>query len=193
MVRKFLRRRLPKQHHIQKDKILRIFGALLHNPDLWHLNRNSAALAVSVGLFLAFVPIPFQMVLAAAAAIALGCNLPIAVAMVWVSNPVTIPPLFFAAYRVGASLLHITPKTIEFELSLSWLWSEIGLIWQPLLLGCFVLGLASAALGNVLTRVLWRLHVVQRWRQRKQKRLDISVNKEPVADEQLERPFSGPN
>ena len=94
MPRKFLRRFLPAAHQIRREGTLKVFGALLHNPNLWHLNRNSVAGAVSVGLFIAFVPAPGQMVLAAAAAIAVGRNLPIAVLMVWVSNPLTMPPLF---------------------------------------------------------------------------------------------------
>ena len=170
MVRKFLRRRLPKPHRLRKDKYLRLFGTLLHDHRLWHLHRHSVALGVSIGLFLAFAPVPFQMVLAAAAAIVVRCNLPIAVAAVWVSNPLTIPPLFYAAYRVGAVLLNQSPQALQFQLSFGWLMAKIGEIWQPLLLGCAVLGLATAAAGNVAVRLLWRLHVIQRWKARKARR-----------------------
>ena len=55
MPRKLLRRFLPSAHELRKEGQLRLFGELLHNPNLWHLNRNSVAGAVSIGLFMAFV------------------------------------------------------------------------------------------------------------------------------------------
>lgn len=171
MPRKKLRSLLARLHDPSKDhSIRRLFGTLLHNSNLWHLNRYSVAWGVSVGLFIAFVPLPGQMVLAAAVAILVGCNLPVAVAMVWVSNPITIPPLFIAAHEVGAWLMDTTPSNIAFELSSQWLVNELGAVWQPFLLGCLVLGLASAAIGHVAVRIIWRIHVSQSWNERKRRR-----------------------
>lgn len=171
MPRRTLKRLLPEARYFRKEKSLRHLGDLLHNPDLWHLNRNKVAAAVSVGLFMAFVPLPFQMLLAAAAAILIGCNLPVAVLVVWVSNPITMPPLFFAAYKVGARLLGEVARPVQFEMSINWLLTTLGTIWQPFLLGCLVLGVISAILGNIAARVLWRLHIIRRWRERKARRL----------------------
>jgi len=56
---------------------------------------------MAVGLFCAFVPLPIQMLLAAAAAIIFRVNLPISVGLVWITNPVTIPPMFYFCYKVG--------------------------------------------------------------------------------------------
>jgi uncharacterized protein len=181
MVRKLLKQYLPTQSEIRKDGCLRMFGRLLHDHNLWHLQRDSVALAVSIGLFLAFVPIPFQMVLAAGAAIVVRCNLPIAVAMVWVSNPLTIPPLFFAAYKVGAVLLDRPTQINEFELSADWVLAELVTIWQPLLLGCLIFGLASATVGNITVRLLWRLHVARRWRERRERRLKRRLERDADA------------
>ncbi len=152
--------------------IARYFGAALHNPNLWHLNRFSVSWAVSVGLFMAYVPVPFQMLLAAAVAIGIGCNLPIAVALVWVSNPVTMPPLFYAAYVVGTWILGIRTGNPEFELTWNWLLTQLGGIWQPFLLGCFIFGLSLAILGNISVRLLWRIQVSQAWEKRKSRRME---------------------
>ena len=103
MPRRYLRQILPTPRRLRDAGAVRLFGRAIHNPDLWHLNRHSVALAVAVGLFMAFmpVPVPVQMILAAAGAIMLGCNLPIAVVIVWVSNPVTMPPLFLPLTSSG--------------------------------------------------------------------------------------------
>lgn len=171
MPKRFLRRVLPKPHELHRNKFLRVLGKPLQNPGLWHLNRNSVAGGVSIGLFMAFVPVPFQMLLAAAAAMAFGCNLPIAVLMVWVTNPLTITPLFFAAYKLGALLLDEMPRVIEFSISFHWLTTKFIAVWKPLLLGCLVIGVACAAVGNATVRVVWRLNVLHRWNARRARRL----------------------
>lgn len=171
MPRKALRRILARIHPSGGDhRLRRLFGELLHNSDLWHLNRYSVSWAVSVGLFMAFVPVPFQMPLAAAAAILIGCNLPISVSMVWLTNPVTIPPFFYAAYKTGAWILGQAPRQVDFELSAEWLLNELGAVWEPFLLGCLVLGLAFAGIGHVAVRVIWRIHVMSSWRERRRRR-----------------------
>nr|VFJ42715.1 MAG: hypothetical protein BECKDK2373C_GA0170839_100213 [Candidatus Kentron sp. DK]VFJ47018.1 MAG: hypothetical protein BECKDK2373B_GA0170837_10156 [Candidatus Kentron sp. DK] len=172
MIRKHLRRILPSKSHFRENHTYtRLFGKLLHNPSLWRLNRHSVARGISVGIFVAFIPLPFQMLIAAATAIAIGCNLPIAVLSVWITNPVTIPPMFYAAYKVGAVLLHQAPKVIEFQWTIDWMLARLADIWQPLLLGCAVLGLAAAAVGNVLARMLWYLPILHRRYVRRNRRI----------------------
>lgn len=170
MPRRFLKQFLPKPHELHRERFFHFLGKPLQNPDLWYLNRNSVAGGVSIGLFVAFVPVPFQMLLAAAAAMVMGCNLPIAVLMVWVTNPVTIPPLFIAAYKLGAWMLDETPRTIEFSISMHWLATKFNTVWKPFLLGCLAMGVLSAAIGNAMVRIVWRLHVVHRWNARRQRR-----------------------
>ena len=162
---------LPGAREIRgRGSLRRVFGRMLLDADLWHLNRGSVAWAVSIGLCMAWVPVPFQMILAAGAAIVVRCNLPVSVAMVWISNPVTVAPMFFAAYKLGAWMLGASPTALEFELSLRWLFGGLGRVWEPFLLGCFVMGLASALLGQVAIRLIWRAHVVVSWRDRRIRR-----------------------
>jgi uncharacterized protein (DUF2062 family) len=152
---------MPDPNKIREHKYLRVFGTLLHDPNLWHLNRRSASGAFGVGLFMAWVPVPFQMVLAAAAAIIIRVNLPVAVGLVWVSNPFTMPPLFYFAYKLGSWLLGEKLTPVEFELSVEWVMYELGEIWEPFLLGCLICGIVSSGLGFGLIRLLWRMHLVR--------------------------------
>ena len=170
-MRRLLRKMIPGVREIRGHVFLRrVFGQPLLDPDLWHLGRSSVAWAVSIGLFMSWVPAPFQMILAAGAAILARCNLPVAVAMVWVSNPVTVAPMFFAAHELGAWMLGRPPGDFRIELSLRWLFEELGKVWEPFLLGCFVTALASAVLGQIMIRLIWRAHVIVSWRDRRIRR-----------------------
>lgn len=170
MPKKLLKRWLPDKGRFHDHPHLRRLGRRLHDPELWHLNRRSASGAAALGLFVAWVPVPLQMLLAAAAAVALRVNLPVAVAGVWLTNPLTMAPLFWAAYRFGAWVLHSRPLTLDGPPGLGWFLEGFAQIWQPLLLGSLVFGAASAALGYVAVRLLWRLHVLRSWGERRKRR-----------------------
>jgi len=170
MPRRIIKRYLPDHEKIRNHKHLRILGPLLHDPNLLHLNRRSVSGAFAVGLFMAWVPVPFQMFLAAATAIFVRVNLPISVALVWVTNPLTMPPMFYFAYKIGAWTLGHPPMQVHFELSWEWLSQSLGAIWEPFLLGCFIVGVVNSVLGYIIISQLWRAHVVQSWKNRKEKR-----------------------
>ena len=168
MPKKFIKRYMPDHHKIRNHPHLnRIFGTLLHDPNLLHMNRRSVSNAFAAGLFLAFVPIPFQMIPAAAAAIIFRFNLPIAVGLVWISNPLTIPPLFYFCYKVGTWLLQTPIQHVDFQISMEWLSTELVAIWQPFLLGCFTVSTVSGLIGFVSVRLLWRLHLVRHIKERR--------------------------
>ncbi|MEM7251467.1 MAG: DUF2062 domain-containing protein [Pseudomonadota bacterium] len=188
MPRKLLRRWLPSPQRFHREQSLRFFGGLLKNRNLWHLNRNSVATAVGVGLFMAFMPLPSQMIIAAGLAILLGCNLPIAVALCWITNPLTIPIFFYGAYKVGAWVLGMPIAAYEFEFSFTWLKSVFADVWLPLLVGCLVLGTLSGLAGNLLTRALWRFQVVSMWRRRQQLRRDRKTDRNADKAHQANEP-----
>ena len=172
MPRKFIKRHIPDAKQLHKHcGPIGILGEHLHRPSLWHLNRHSVARAFAIGLFCTWLPIPFQTIVAAFFAIVFCANLPLSVVLVFISNPVTMPAMFYFAYRLGARILGIPPDAINFTFSFEWLNRTIEHIWQPLLLGSLVLAALSAMLGYVLVRILWRIHIIQRWQQRKKRKL----------------------
>lgn len=169
MPKKFFKRIMPDPNKIKENRFLSIFGNWMHEPQLWHLNRYSASVAMAIGLFCAFIPVPFQMVIAAAAAILFRANLPISVAMCWITNPITIPPMFYSAYKVGAWVLGTESSDFAFQLSMEWLKTELLLIWKPFLLGCLICAIIASALGYIVIQLAWRYHVVTAWRARKER------------------------
>ena len=150
---------MPDPHTIKNHKHLSIFGDLLHEPNLWHLNRRSIAGAFAVGLFFAWWPVPFQMILAAAAAIWFHTNLPLSVALVWITNPVTMPVMFYFAYVVGTWIIGVPQSDFNFELSMDWLLHGLSQIWQPFLTGCLVLGTISSIIGYFGIQIIWRISI----------------------------------
>ena len=170
MPRKFFRRILPSRDYIARIPLITRLGSWLHHAPLWHLNRHSVAGAFAVGLFAAFMPVPSQMVLAAIFAILVNVNLPLSVALVWISNPITMPPLFYMAYRIGVEVLNMTEQPFAFELSLSWFQQQLGLILTPFLLGCLICGVSAGLCGYITVRLFWRYNVIYNWRKRQQQR-----------------------
>lgn len=166
MSKKILKKFLPHRDLIVGNRLIKMLGPRLQEPLLWHINRRSCSGAVAVGIFCAFVPVPFQMPLAAIAAILLRVNILIAVPMVWISNPVTMPPIFYFCYLVGAEILGRSPGHFHFELSFDWLLTGLGAIWQPFLLGCLIVGLVTSLCSFILVRILWRLHIISHIRDR---------------------------
>lgn len=166
MPKKLIRRYLPDPHSVRESKHLKMFGTLLHDANLWHLNRRSVSWAMAIGLFAAFLPMPLQTIPAAAAAIFFRANLPIACALCWLSNPLTFPLVTYSAYKIGSWLLLQPPKEFEFVLSWDWFVAEFTDLMPPFLLGSFTLCLVLAVLGYYLTRMLWRLSVILTWRAR---------------------------
>ena len=133
-------------------------------------------MAFFVGLFVAFMPIPGQMILAALLAVLFSCNLPLSVGLVWITNPVTMPAIFYMAYKVGAMLIDVPVQDVEFELSFYWLTHSLLAIWKPFLLGCLVSGLFFGSLGYFVLSMLWRWRVAHHWHQRKRRRAARELN-----------------
>jgi len=175
MPKRFLRRYLPNPKAIRGNPALRPVSKWLNNPEIWHLHRRSVGGAAFIGLFCAFLPIPFQMLIAAVLAVLSRCNLPMSVMLVWITNPITIPPMFYFAYRLGAWLLDMEIEVKTIELSWSWLSSHLGTIGYPLLFGSLVCGWVSGVTGMVIVRLVWRMHVIRRWQRRRQRRLEARI------------------
>lgn len=170
MPKKIIKRFLPDHQTIKQQKVLSMFGTVLHDPNLWHLNRKSASGAFGIGLFFAFWPVPFQMWLSAALSIPLRVNLPLSVATVWITNPFTMPPIFYGAYLVGVTIMGSPTKDFDFQLSWEWVVQSMSTIGPAFLVGCGVCSLVFGLFGYFGLNYLWRWSVVKAWKKRKESR-----------------------
>lgn len=168
MPKKFFKRFLPSPEKIQAQKGLAIFARWLKNPNLWALNRRSVSGATAIGLFVAFIPVPFQMTLSAGLAILLGINLPLSVALVWITNPLTMGPIFYCTYKIGSWLLQLQPTGQPASFSTQWIMAHL----KPLLVGNLLCGTMLSLLGYIGVRWFWYYSTSRKWHARKRNRPD---------------------
>ncbi len=159
MPRRFFRKFAVKRHHVGDSWVLAPFQHLLQDSRLWGIRRRTVAPAFALGLFIAFMPFPGHMAMAALIALLLRINIPVAIVTSFVSNPLTMGPMFFFAYRLGSTILGTQAVAFDFELSLDWVAHTFVQIWQPMMLGCLLLGIASAIIGFVVVDLVWRSNV----------------------------------
>ncbi len=159
-----LRKYLPTREQLRETKSLQFLGEMIFEPNLWHFNRHSVSNAALIGLFCCFLPIPFQMIPCVLLCVLARCNVPLAIVFVWTSNPVTMPPMMYFAYKVGNALLGQSSQVVSIDLSLTWLTAQLAVVWQPLLLGSLVCGIVSGIVGFIVVRLYWRWRVSRQWK-----------------------------
>jgi hypothetical protein len=177
-MRKHLKRYIPDHEHVRSHRWLAMFGDTLLHPRLWHLNRHSAAGAVAVGLFCGLIPGPLQMLGAALMCIVFKVNLPLALVSTLYTNPLTIVPLYFAAYHIGSVVLGSGGEFVEpppFEWSHIGAWVSASVEWmsglgRPLALGLVLLASSLSALGYFLVWSAWRVYLLHAWHSRRNRR-----------------------
>jgi len=159
MPKKFFKRYSPDPKRIKTTPGLSMLGERLQQPNLWHFNRRSVSKAFAIGLFCMWFPFPFQSVFAAIIAVYARANLALSVALVFITNPITIPPMFYFAYKLGNLVLNKDSMNFNIELSWEWMTESLILIWQPLFLGCFLLALFTSMLGFLGMQFIWRYNI----------------------------------
>lgn len=125
------------------------------------------------------IPMPSQMIGAALFAILFRANLPLSIALVWISNPLTMGPIFYFNYEIGAMILgQAVDPNLKFELSWHWLTEVLGELWKPLYLGSTVVGLVLGVVSYFGIHILWRMHVISRWKERCERKRQEKAQKQ---------------
>ena len=169
MLRRFFRQLALRHHNISEQWYMSSFRHLLQDSRLWGVRRKTVVPAFGIGLFIAFMPIPGHTVIAIIIALILRINIPIAAITTWVSNPLTIGPMCYFGYRLGLALLNQPLQKFDFQISWTWFSETFINIWQPMLLGCLILGVAAAILGYIILDLLWKISIANYKNQKKNK------------------------
>lgn len=169
---------LPTPEKLNENRVVRWFAPFLADPRLWHINRNSLARAIYIGVLCAFFPLPGQMPLAIAGALLFRANVPMAIALTWITNPITTIPVFWFSYSIGALLLGeplIGFNTLGLILSDFTLWltgnggnpfAKHSFSLATFGFGLLICGIACSILAGLLFRLIWQYRIVSDWRKR---------------------------
>ena len=170
MPKKFLHRLLPDISRILEQSALGWVRSIAMDPNLLHINRQSVSLAVAIGVFCAFLPLPGQTLIAIFLCYQLRANLALGILLIWISNPITIPPMFYLSYQLGSFLLGIDALPLTVQLSWQWFKSLSADVLLPLFLGSLLYGIFFALCSYLTVLFLWRWQVIKNWEKRRQKR-----------------------
>ena len=187
--KKRLKDLLPTPEKVLESRTLKLFAPQLADARLWHFNRHSLNKAVYIGVLSAFFPLPGQMLLALIGALIFRANVPMALGLTWITNPLTTLPVFYAGYYIGAKILDvpmISLRTIGRMISDLSLWiisdganpfitfkGTVSL--AAFCLGLTILAIITSIVCGLAFKAVWRYKTVTSW----QKRQSSSSNKPP--------------
>ncbi len=133
------------------------------------VNRRMITRGVAVGLFWGFIPMPMQMLAVMATTPFLRFNVPIAISMVWLSNPITMPPMYYMEYLTGNFLLG-RDGIEDIELTMSWFTENFDDILVPLYVGTAFYSIVVTGIVYVILNRLWVTSVHTEKQERKDSR-----------------------
>jgi uncharacterized protein len=154
-------RSLPKREEMERNRYIRPFA---RRHELWRFTRRSVPRGVAVGLLVGiFALIPgVQIVGAALMCVPFRANIPLAVAMTFLSNPATTPLILAASIFVGnkagfhadiSTFYGLYERRAPLEEWTYWLLSDAA---PALLFGLFVISTVAAAVGYLVAAFGWR-------------------------------------
>ena len=186
MPQKRLKDLLPTPEKILESRTLKLFAPHLADPRLWHFNRHSLNKAVYIGVLSAFFPLPGQMLLALVGSLIFRANVPMALGLTWITNPLTSLPIFYAGYYIGAKILDVPMISLRLigrmiaDFSL-WALSDGA---NPFItyrgtvsiaafcIGLTILAIVTSIVCGLAFKAVWRYKTVVSWQKRQQKPSD---------------------
>ena len=166
-----IRRNMPTREQLAANRWTR---GLARRQELWRFTRRSVPRGVAIGLLVGiFALIPgVQMVGAALLCVPGRGNIPLAVAMTFLSNPATTPLILILSAVIGNFLgFRADTETVYAMVDrgasigdwAQWFFSDAA---PAVLVGLAVLSVVAASLGYVIAGMIWRPIVARRRKRR---------------------------
>jgi len=168
-LKKFLRP-LPRRSNVHKYPILKWFSDTAYRRSyLWSFRSKEIQSALFFGLWISLLPIVgIQMLVVFVIALWVRANLPLIVALQWVSNPFTMGPIYFADYKIGMVILNLLQLNYPANklLSAHYDWSQFSFkellrlidTFPPMLVGGSVLGVSFGLLAVFLYKIISKFY-----------------------------------
>ena len=168
-LKKFMRP-VPRRSNVHRYPILKWFSKTAYERSyLWSFKSREMIPALFLGMWIAMLPIvSIQMFVVFILAILVRANLPLIVALQWISNPFTMGPIYFADYKIGMEvfrLLGISYQPNKF-LKPDYDWSNftysdlLALLdtFPPMLIGGTVIGVFLGVVAVFLYKISCNLY-----------------------------------
>ena len=177
---RWVKNNMPSREQMAESRWIRVFGPfgprILHS-EYWRFTRRSVPRGVAMGLFVGvFFLIPgIQIIGAALFCLPVRGNIPIAAGMTFLTNPFTTPFLILASLPIGnlfgfhadgGAIMTMYRNSAPLSDWLAWLASDAA---PALVIGLFIIAVASAVIGYFIAIFTWRWWVARKWRRRAQR------------------------
>ncbi len=163
---------LKHPRKLKQSGIMRWFALHFLNKRVWKPTQHTFAGGMSIGTFITLQLLPIQMPSATILAAIFRVNIPIALALCWVSNPFTVPLLVPLEYAIGKWFLALyttvpsTPFPNHLPESMVDAWVVLKEHAPVMLIGGIVLGAICALVSYIATWGVWE-YGIRRERARK--------------------------
>jgi len=126
-----------KIKHLSKSEKIQQFLTKYNIPQIYlSKSREMITKSFLIGLFVALIPIPMQMLVIILLMKLYKFNVPVAIVLCWVTNPITMPFIYYIEYIVGGYILNIELEPMQ--ISIEWFNNHFQDIFIPLYFGAFV-------------------------------------------------------
>jgi hypothetical protein len=139
---------------VSPDRFDRFLGKYNLSGGLFAVNRRMVARAVLIGTFFALLPIPAQMLFVVVTTALIRFNIVIALVLVWLTNPLTMPFIYYGEYELGRALM-MSGRHVEMEMSMEWIAGHYTEIVAPLFVGATAAASLLSVAGYLLADRLW--------------------------------------
>ena len=163
---------VPTRESMERNRFLRPVAHRILAPSLWRFTRRSVPRGVALGMVTGILCPVAHMPLAAVLAFPVRANVPVAVGVTLLNNPVTVPPLWWLAYHIGRSVLRFdrvvpgSPVATSVTANAGWLHWLVAQGGPATIVGLMVIAAGAAVGGYFATAFIWRWRIAHKWRTR---------------------------
>jgi uncharacterized protein len=154
---------------LSSEKFSKVLDRYKINRSFFAINRRQIKKGVLIGVFFALFPIPIQIFAVIMLTFFFRFNIIVALSIVLLTNPITMPFIMAAEYRLGMWILHKEMPSGRIEFTMQWVQQHLASIVLPLYTGAFSAMIFFSILAYFIVEYLWIYSVKKAYRQRREK------------------------
>ena len=150
---------MPTRESMEGNRYLRPVAHRVLAPELWRFTRRSVPRGVALGMVTGIMFPVAQIPLSAVLALPFRANIPTAALTTFITNPVTTPLIWVAAYYIGKWTLRLDQvvpgQPIQDAASSGWMQWLMSDAAPAIAMGLAIITVASAIGGYFLSKYGW--------------------------------------